>query len=384
MSTPAAPGVPGSTVPPAADLDRRFYAFAVDRLLAWPLLAGAVALAWWRFLDDDRWGPGIVTVLAAVVVVWVGWALPTGLRGTTPGKALLGLRVLDADTGRPLGLGRGLLRDAVVGALTWPTAGLGLATSGWAAVMDPARRRRGLHDRLVRSVVVDVRPAPAPVEDEPEAPRQVVNLTALRLAPVAARPTVDAVPAATPGPAPGPTAGEERTTAVPTPAAGVVPLAAPATPPATPPSAAPVTPPAPSAPVAPPPRPAPAAPPAPAGPPPAPAPLPTWEVGFDTGETLVVAGLALVGRGPEPRAGEPVAHLVALRSEDMSLSKTHAQFQVAPDGALVVMDRGSTNGSVLMRQGVTRTLTAGRPTTLVVGDMVRFGDRVMTVHRRTP
>ena len=44
--------------------------------------------------------------------------------------------------------------------------------------------------------------------------------------------------------------------------------------------------------------------------------------------------------------------LVTLPSDDMSLSKTHAQFQVVPDGALVVMDRGSTNGSILVREGV--------------------------------
>ena len=72
-------------------------------------------------------------------------------------------------------------------------------------------------------------------------------------------------------------------------------------------------------------------------------------------------------------------HLLALPSGDMSLSKTHAQFQVAPDGVLVVMDRGSTNGSLLIRQGVSRQLTAGRPATLLDGDRVRFGDREMTV-----
>ena len=65
----------------------------------------------------------------------------------------------------------------------------------------------------------------------------------------------------------------------------------------------------------------------------------------------------------------------------MSLSKTHAQFQVVADGVLVAMDRGSTNGSVLLRQGVSRDLTAGRPTTLLDGDHVRFGDRIMTVAR---
>ncbi len=92
-------------------------------------------------------------------------------------------------------------------------------------------------------------------------------------------------------------------------------------------------------------------------------------------------GLALVGRRPEGRPGEAVRHLVPLRSTDMSVSKTHAQFQVVPDGALVVMDRGSTNGSVLVRHGVARALSPGRPTTLVEGDRVRFGDREMVVEK---
>ena len=107
----------------------------------------------------------------------------------------------------------------------------------------------------------------------------------------------------------------------------------------------------------------------------------SWRVSFDTGESFVVEGLALVGRRPEPRGDEPVRHLVPLRSTDMSLSKTHAQFQVVPDGALVVMDRGSTNGSVVVRKGVTKPLTAGRPSTLIDGDTVRFGDRSMQVRR---
>ncbi|WP_198016938.1 FHA domain-containing protein, partial [Nocardioides sp. CF8] len=99
------------------------------------------------------------------------------------------------------------------------------------------------------------------------------------------------------------------------------------------------------------------------------------------GESFVVEGLALVGRRPEPRSGEQVHHLVPLTSADMSVSKTHAQFGPAPDGVLVVMDRGSTNGSVLMRQGVSRPLTAGKPATLVDGDVVSFGDRQMSVRR---
>ncbi len=108
-----------------------------------------------------------------------------------------------------------------------------------------------------------------------------------------------------------------------------------------------------------------------------------WRVEFDTGESFVVEGLALVGRGPEPRPGEAVRHVVPLRSTDMSLSKTHAQFHVARDGVLVVMDRGSTNGSVLIRRGMSRELAAGKPATLVDGDRVRFGDREMLVARES-
>ena len=108
---------------------------------------------------------------------------------------------------------------------------------------------------------------------------------------------------------------------------------------------------------------------------------PRWRVTFDNGETFVVEGLALVGRRPEPRSGEQVHHLVPLTSEDMSVSKTHAQFGPAADGALVVMDRGSTNGSVLMRQGVSRPLAPGKPATLLDGDTVSFGDRQMSVRR---
>jgi hypothetical protein len=108
---------------------------------------------------------------------------------------------------------------------------------------------------------------------------------------------------------------------------------------------------------------------------------PRWRVAFDSGESFVVEGLGLVGRRPEGRAGEPVRHVVPLTSDNMSISKTHAQFHLAGDGALVVMDRGSTNGSILIRRGVSRELSAGRPATLLDGDEVLFGDRRMRVAR---
>jgi pSer/pThr/pTyr-binding forkhead associated (FHA) protein len=104
-------------------------------------------------------------------------------------------------------------------------------------------------------------------------------------------------------------------------------------------------------------------------------------VSFDTGQEVPVDGPVLVGRRPEARPGEAVQHLVALPSPDMSLSRTHAHIGIAGDGALVVTDRDSTNGSTLTRQGVSRPLSGGRPTTLLDGDLVRFGDRSMQVSR---
>lgn len=366
----------GAPTFPAASLDRRFYAFLVDRAIAWSV-DGVVALLLYRSLiADGSVVLGVVLVLLTVLLVGLAFAVLQGLKGLTPGKAALGLRLVHLGTGTPIGVVPSMLRSLVLGVSALPTFGLGAATLAWTAVMDPGRLRRGWHDHLTESVVVDVRPVPVHEAEVEAGPRHIVNLTAMRLVPA---------PQAVPVPAPA-----RRT---PTQPAGPAP--APAFP------SGPLTPtPAPAAPAAPP----------PVAPAPAPAPAPgrrragvpgastaertimrdgasgglaRWRVTFDTGETFLVEGLALVGRRPEPRAGEPVRHLVPLPSGDMSLSKTHAQFQVAPDGVLVVMDRGSTNGTVLVRQGVARELTPGKPTTLLSDDLVRFGDRRMTVVRES-
>lgn len=359
---------------PAAELDRRFYAFAIDRAAAWTVDGLAAYLAWRFLIDQDQLAAGIAVIAVTVLVVYVALAVVLGLTGSSPGNAALGVRVVRADSGEPIGVGPALLRQLVLGVATLPTFGLGAATLAWTATMDPSGRRHGWHDRIARSEVVDVRPAPAEPDVVDPGPKAVVNLTAMRLVPAPSTPPPP--PPATARPASPP----------------------PAAPPTAPPTAPPVAPE--PAPVGPPPaqpvpvpeqrtpqhraEPEPAAPKQqlgyplvaePAGPP------ARWRVSFDTGESFVVEGLTLVGRRPEPRSGETVHQAVALRSEDMSLSKTHAQVQVVADGVLVVMDRGSTNGSVLLRQGVSRALAAGRPTTLLDGDHVRFGDRIMSVAR---
>lgn len=373
---------------PVAQLERRFAAFAVDRLLAWTLIAGVGAVTA-VYVSDDPWT--VVGVAAgATALLWLVLAVVVGLTGSSPGKAAAGLRVVHHGTGTPIGVGPALLRSLVLGVAGLPTFGIGLATLAWTAVEDRGRQRRGWHDHLTDTVVVDVRPVVEAADSEvDEGPRHIVNLTAMRLVPA---PPVEPVRT--------PERSEHSVRRQPLPAdlarPAAVPTAAPVAAPATARQPAPTqqTQPVQHQPVQPQPVQPPTQqplrvpdqqwtpPPARQAPPPGtPMTPPRWRVHFDNGESFVIAGLALVGRRPEPRAGEQVAHLIPLASSDMSVSKTHAQFGPAPDGTIVVMDRGSTNGTLLVRQGVSRQLAPGKPAALVHGDKVVYGDREMVLSR---
>ncbi|WP_300462316.1 RDD family protein [uncultured Nocardioides sp.] len=356
MTTTLPPGpavLPATAVRPA-DLERRLHAYALDRVAGWGLplgLAAALVVG-----GATTWLVVLAPLLLGAVLVVLGATL-LSTRGATPGMALLGLRV--ETPGGALTLPDAVRRQAVLALAGLPTFGLGLATLAWTAAADVSGRRRGWHDELVGTVVVDARPVPAAVVG-PERPQPIVNLTAMRLVPP--EPTAASVPPdvpVTPPPAaPFPATGEPAPT--PTPAATPEP---PAPAPGRRRAAAPAATRAPE----------------PVPPRRAARPETRWRATADTGETVLVRGLTLLGRGPQPREGESVADLVALPSTDMSVSKTHAQLQLSDDGSLVVMDRGSTNGSVLIRQGVPRHLSPGRPVTLLDGDVLRLGDRVLEI-----
>ncbi|GAB2975179.1 RDD family protein [Nocardioides montaniterrae] len=335
MSHAALPSSTTGAVP--AGLEPRLLAFAVDRAIGWGLSAGVAVLVW--KLADTSVLVAVLVFVGTLVVLGAIAAVVTGTLGTSVGKAAFGLRVVRRTDGRPIGAGPALVRGAVLGLGGLPTLGLGCAALALTAVGDPQGERRSAHDRIGDAMVVDARPRREVVVAPQQGPQKVVNLTAMRLLPDPTPASIAhlSVPTAEPTPQPAhPSAAARSAVPAPTTAAADLPPRRIAT-------------------------------------------ERRWRVSFDTGESFAVEGLAVVGRRPEPRTGETVRHLVTLPSDDMSVSKTHAQFQVAADGALVVMDRGSTNGSFVVRRGHARPLNPGRPSTLIDGDEVRFGDRVMKV-----
>lgn len=99
---------------------------------------------------------------------------------------------------------------------------------------------------------------------------------------------------------------------------------------------------------------------------------------LDNGERIEVRGTTIFGRSPSAAAGEGEAHLVRVHDDTRSVSKTHIAVIPARRGVFVV-DRASTNGSAVVRQGSETALVAGHPAEVQLGDTVRFGDRTLQV-----
>lgn len=99
---------------------------------------------------------------------------------------------------------------------------------------------------------------------------------------------------------------------------------------------------------------------------------------LDTGERVEVRGTTLFGRAPAAAAGEGEAQLVRVPDDTRSVSKTHLAVMPARRGVFAV-DRASTNGSAIIRNGSETALAPGHPVELQAGDTVRFGDRTLSV-----
>ncbi|WP_203668080.1 RDD family protein [Cellulomonas pakistanensis] len=276
-----------------------------------------------------------------------------------------------------------------------PTAGLtapAASTSSAAAQPGPVEPEPVPVEPTPASVELDpvrVESRPAPVEPTPAAVEPEPVLVESRPAPVEPMPAAVEPEAEPVGPTPAPVVAPEaarvarvRERSAPAPSTQPTPAARePATVVAPEPAA-----PAPPAPAAPPSAPAAPAPDAPRGLPDATVPtaglgdLEHTRVGrwagsldaasstlalvLDTGERVPVTGPGLVGRRPVPGA-EHWDHLVTVDDPEQSVSSTHLAFWPV-DGGLDVVDRGSTNGTVLLD-------ATGKPWTLPPGQPARVG-----------
>lgn len=164
---PADPGGPAPLEPPLdgctpAGTGKRVLAFIIDGVVAGiaalPLWIGAILLALQthQTLATILTGLGVALPIAyALVIVWL-----QGSRGFTLGGLITGLRVVREDTGAPLGFGRSLARYVVLALLTW--------IAGLTTFLDPERHGRGLHDRMISTILVDARAGRDPYAPRPD------------------------------------------------------------------------------------------------------------------------------------------------------------------------------------------------------------------------
>jgi uncharacterized RDD family membrane protein YckC len=136
---------------------RRFAAIALDYILFSSLLFLVLYLIHGR--DYLHWAlhvkeravysltQGLLNYVLLPVVIVLFWLRMSA----TPGKLLLGCRIVDADTLQPLRFRQALLR-CLGYAVSFIPLGFGFIYAAW----DP--RKQGLHDKIARTVVI--------VEDE--------------------------------------------------------------------------------------------------------------------------------------------------------------------------------------------------------------------------
>jgi uncharacterized RDD family membrane protein YckC len=334
-------------------LGRRFGAYVIDSVV--PVVAAVLVDIGARDGGDGANVPlvvvGALLGLAWTVVFWQQLATVAA----SPGMRLLKLQLVGFFDGRPVGWGRVVLRWLVFTVLG--VTGIGFLLLLASLLVNP--RHQGWHDRAAKAVVIVERRL---------APRAGTARTPRPAARPAPHPASGPAPAAGARPVP---AGVTAPTAVPAAVAGD---------PATGPELAPL-----------------------AGDPavvtgtPEPGREPGrerehvpgtrrtilegWVAELDDGREIVVRGLVLLGRNPQPEEGESDAELVKLPDESRTVSKTHLALGV-DDAGLFVVDRGSTNGSTVTPPGGP-TVPVGQFHAVPVseGSVVSIGDHWIRIRR---
>lgn len=97
----------------------------------------------------------------------------------------------------------------------------------------------------------------------------------------------------------------------------------------------------------------------------------TW----DDGTRVSISRRTIFGRNPAPEDG---AVIVPVRDETLSLSKTHFEAAAETSGGWV-LDRHSTNGMTIVREGLRIACPPGQRVPIRLGDALEIGDRIVTI-----
>jgi uncharacterized RDD family membrane protein YckC len=393
-----------------ATFGRRVAAYIIDAippLLIVILSYGALLAA---VLGRSSGGASFSLVLSLVLPVAyfvLLWAMAA--KGSSPGKALLGMRVVRENTGAFPGAGLGLGRLLLMGLLIGITFYIG----GFSPLWDKTGRRKGWWDQAVGTVVLNLSavqgyrsavgnharssgaavemtaPQPVPVDPTSAVAGVLESAGALDvpewdLPPVRPATNATKAPAATWGDRPADSAPATHTISspvrpspvggpVPSPMTSVeeVPWGAPAAPAGVIKSIPGLSPVATEdslehTRMAPPRTPQPS--------------TGDWQLTFDDGRNVPLTESLIVGRDPVVAAGEPDANLLALGDEGRSVSKTHLRLDAGPAGVQVT-DRHSTNGVTVITAGIPLACVPGVATLVPDNSTVRFGDRHLLVRR---
>jgi uncharacterized RDD family membrane protein YckC len=146
--------------PPLASVLTRFGAVLLDGLLPLLIFIPAGITAYVAFIVSGGGAPSETTlsaILFVVILTYVGFISYSALMlamwayGLTPGKYLLGIRVIKVDTGAPIGFWRMALRQ-IIG--QWAAAIV--CYLGFIWVLFDANRQ-GWHDKIAKTLVVRTR-----------------------------------------------------------------------------------------------------------------------------------------------------------------------------------------------------------------------------------
>jgi uncharacterized RDD family membrane protein YckC len=399
---------PGVEVGP---LGKRFVAYLIN--LSVPVIVSLALI----FLLPSTTGALRVTVVVIGALITIGWLVlvwyTLAVRAASPGLRAMKLQLVGFLDGRPIGPSRVFLRAVVFWALC--ITGIGLLIMLIMMMRHP--RKQGWHDLTVISVMIKervlappVQPARAAVSAQQGPPAQVRDTSQPQPSSVraAAPPSYASGEGYAPAGSSAPSGSDMAPTGSGAPYAAAVPPGGSAAPYggnayAAPPQGAPYGPPPyPSSPGSQPSGDELSSPGQPAGPMsamprqgspssalsgyedmPAFAALPAdsadhtaggpgspyvqdWSILLDDGRRIAVEGLVLLGRNPQPKAGEEDAQLIKIADETRTVSKSHLAVGVDA-GGIYIVDRGSTNGSTV-------STTNGMSSRCRAGEMVRVGD----------